>query len=82
VGKLTDDGLGDVVVAAPVGGALGETELIQMAGPPCGVFGSARMDLTRIVDQVSGASECLQIAVIWRRRGSRLLCIEGEAEQA
>src|SRR3546814_7220240 len=36
-GELADDRFGDVVVAAPVGGAIGQAELVEMAGAPRGM---------------------------------------------
>src|SRR3546814_12384907 len=41
--QLADDRLGDVVVAAPVGGELGQAELVEEAGAARGDFPSARL---------------------------------------
>src|SRR3546814_7175294 len=41
--QLADDRLGDVVVAAPVGGALGQAELVEEAGAARGDFPCARL---------------------------------------
>src|SRR3546814_8778379 len=41
--QLADDRFGDVVVAAPVGGALGQAELVEQAGALRGDFPRARL---------------------------------------
>src|SRR3546814_4638889 len=42
--QLADDRFGDVVVAAPVGGALGQAELVEQAGALRGDFPRARSE--------------------------------------
>src|SRR5690606_30046355 len=67
--ELADDRLGDVVVAAPVGGALGLPELVQVAGAAFGMPGGARVDLARVVDQVDLAAQYLDVGdLAWRGR--------------
>ena len=61
-----EDRFGDVVVAAPVGGAFGQAELIEMASAARGVPSRARVHLGRIVDEVAGAAERLARAAILR----------------
>src|SRR3546814_15858458 len=55
-GELADDRFGDVVVAAPVGGALGQAELVEMAGAPRGMPGGAFVDLPGVADEIGRAS--------------------------
>ncbi len=53
-GHLLEDRLGDVVVAAPVGGPLGEGELVQVV--PAALLGQLPgdlVDLARVVDEVA-----------------------------
>src|SRR5262249_55179683 len=54
---LVEDRLGDVVVAAPVGGAFSERELVEVvAGALVGETAGLVVDGGGVVDQVAGAS--------------------------
>ena len=55
--RVEADRLGDVGVAAPVGGALGKPELVQVAGAARRVPGGARLHLRGILDQVAAPAE-------------------------
>src|SRR3546814_3312920 len=65
------DRFGDVVVAAPVGGALGQAELVEMAGAPRGMPGGAFVDLRGVVDEVAVAAKRLHVGDLARRGGAR-----------
>src|SRR3546814_15390754 len=71
-GRLADDRFGDVVVAAPVGGALGQAELVEMAGAPRGMPGGAFVDLRGVVDEVAVAAKRLHVGDLADRKSTRL----------
>src|SRR5207342_1752798 len=50
---LLQDGFGDVVVAAPVSGAFGQPELVEVAGAVCRVPRGACVHVGRVVDEVA-----------------------------
>src|SRR5690606_706953 len=57
---LAEDAFGDVVVAAPVGGALGVRELVQII--PVGLVGDglgSTVDFAGVVDEMAAAAEAL-----------------------
>src|SRR5690606_28988803 len=68
-GELANDRFGDVVVAAPVGGAFGQAELVEVAGALCGVPGGAFVDLRGVVDEVAVAAKRLYVGDLARRGG-------------
>src|SRR5690606_20374486 len=81
-GELADDGLGDVVVAAPVGGGDREAELVEVAGAVGGVPVGARVHLRGVVDQVAVAAQRLYVGNLARRGGGGHHRGEGQTQQA
>ena len=80
--QLDEDRLGDVVVAAPVGRAFGQTELVEMAGPARGMFGRARLRVGGILDQIAVPAERAHVADLARRGAHGHHRGEAQAEQA
>ena len=80
--QLAKDGFGDIVVAAPVGGALGQPELVQMAGTIGGVLGGVGMDLACIFHQITLPAQRLHRLDFLRRSAGRHHCDKGQPQQA
>src|SRR5690606_41294603 len=81
-GELADGRFRGVVVAAPVGGACGQAELVEVAGALRGVPGGAFVDLRGVVDEVAVAAKRLYVGDLARRGGARHHRGELQAEQA
>ena len=78
---LADDGLGNVVVAAPVGGAAGQPELVQVAGaePPSQRTGMVGGILAGF-EQLAATAQVDDLALLGERRGPRHHRDEGNAQ--
>ena len=80
---LGEDRLGDVVVASPVGGALGVGELVHVvAAPLAGQPPRLSVDVVRVVDEMAMAAVELDGRDLLRRSGRRHHRDERQSEEA